>query len=93
MKYLPMTGSIPTVYLVFAAGFSKALHAIMYDHHLMEYMSYDRGDTGFIQKEIEEIREKIRVIQNDPNGSKSRLSPLRFILGLQVFVPEMKNVN
>lgn len=81
VKYLPMTGSIPTVYLVFAAGFSKALHAIMYDHYLMEYMSYDRGDAGFTQKEIEEIQEKIRVTKADPNGSKRRLLILKIYLG------------
>lgn len=81
VKYLPMTGSIPTVYLVFAAGISKALHAIMYDHYLMEYMSYDRGDAGFTQKEIEEIQEKIRVTKADPNGSKRRLLILKIYLG------------
>ena len=81
VKYLPMTGSIPTVYLVFAAGISKALHAIMYDHYLMEYMSYDRGDAGFTQKEIEEIQEKIRVTKADPNGSKLRLLILKIYLG------------
>lgn len=80
VKYLPMTGSIPTVYLVFAAGFSKALHAFIYDHYLMEYMSYDRGDAGFTQKEIEEIEEKIRVTKADPNGSKRRLLILKIYL-------------
>lgn len=80
-KYMPMTGGIPTVYLVIGAGFSKAIHAIFYDHYLMEYMSYDRGDGGFVQREIEEIREKIRVTQADPNGSKRRLLILKIYLG------------
>lgn len=80
-KYLPMTGGIPTMYLVIGAGVSKALHAIMYDHYLMEYMSYDRGDGGFVQREIEEIREKIRVTKADPNGSKRRLLILKIYLG------------
>ena len=81
VKYLPMTGSIPTVYLVFAAGFSKAIHAFTYDHYLMEYMSYDRGDVGFAQNEIQEIREKIRATKADPNGSKLRLIILKIYLG------------
>jgi len=80
-KVIPMTGSIPTIYLVIAAGVSKALHAIMYDHYLMEYMSYDKGDGGFAQREIEEIREKIRVTEKDPNGSKRRLLILKVYLG------------
>lgn len=80
-KFMPMTGSIPTVYLVIAAGVSKALHAIMYDHFLMEYLSYDRGDGGFVQRELEEIREKIRLIKLDPNGSKRRHFILWIYLG------------
>lgn len=80
-KAIPMTGSIPTYYLVIAAGVSKAIHAIMYDHYLMEYMSYDKGDGGFVQKEIEEIKEKIRLLKLDPNGSKRRLMILKVYLG------------
>lgn len=80
-KVIPMTGSIPTSYLIIAAGVSKALHAIIYDHYLMEYMSYDKGDGGFVQREIEEIREKIRVTKADPNGSKRRLLVLKIYLG------------
>ena len=80
-KVMPMTGSIPTSYLVIAAGVSKALHSIIYDHYLMEYISYDRGDGGFVQREIEEIREKIRVTKADPNGSWRRLFILKIYLG------------
>lgn len=81
VKVMPMTGSIPTVYLIIGAGVSKALHAIFYDHYLMEYMSYDKGDGGFIQREIEEIREKIRITKADPNGSQRRLLILKIYLG------------
>lgn len=81
IKYMPMTGSIPTWYLMVAAGVSKALHSITYDHYLMEYLSYDRGDSGFVEKEIEEIREKIRLAKADPNGSKRRLLILQIYLG------------
>lgn len=81
VKAMPMTGSIPTVYLIIAAGVSKALHSITYDHYLMEYLSYDRGDGGFVQREMEEIREKIRVTKADPNGSKRRLLILKIYLG------------
>jgi hypothetical protein len=80
-KYMPMTGSIPTAYLVIAAGASKAIHAIIFDHFLMEYISYDKGDGGFVEKEIEEIREKIRLAQADPKGSKRRLLILKIYLG------------
>jgi phosphatidylglycerophosphate synthase len=80
-KFMPMVGSIPTSYLVIAAGVSKAIHAFTYDHILMEYMSYDKGDTGFAEREIEEIREKIRITKADPNGSKRRLFILNIYLG------------
>lgn len=80
-KYMPETGTIPTVYLVIAAGVSKALHSITYDHFLMEYLSYDRGDGGFVQRELEEIREKIRLIKLDPNGSRRRHFILWIYLG------------
>ncbi|NOT80980.1 MAG: CDP-alcohol phosphatidyltransferase family protein [Bacteriovoracaceae bacterium] len=80
-KVYPMTGDIPTWYLVIAAGLSKALHSILYDHYLMEYMSYDRGDPGFVQKEIAEIRQKLAITKADPNGSKRRLFMLKAYLG------------
>ncbi len=80
-KYMPMTGSIPTAWLIIAAGFSKALHSITYDHFLMEYLSYDRGDGGFVQRELEEIREKIRLVKADPHGSKRRHFILWVYLG------------
>ena len=80
-RYMPLTGSIPTVYLVIAAGLSKAIHAITYDHFLMEYLSYDRGDGGFVQRELEEIKEKIRLIKLDPNGSRRRHFILWIYLG------------
>lgn len=80
-KYMPMTGSIPTSWLIIAAGISKALHSITYDHFLMEYLSYDRGDGGFVQRELEEIREKIKLVKADPNGSKRRHFILWIYLG------------
>lgn len=80
-KFMPMTGSIPTSWLIIAAGVSKALHSITYDHFLMEYLSYDRGDGGFVQRELEDIREKIRQVKADPNGSKRRHFILWIYLG------------
>ncbi len=80
-KVMPMMGAIPTVYLVLAAGVSKALHSFMYDHYLMEYLSYDRGDGGFVQREVEELREKLRVARANPNESKIRLFMLWTYLG------------
>lgn len=80
-KAIPYIGSVPTWTLVVAAGISKAIHAILYDHYLMEYMSYDKGDGGFVQREINEIREKIKAAKADPNGSKLRLCILKIYLG------------
>lgn len=81
MKVMPITMGVPTWYLIVAAGVSKALHSIIYDHYLMEYMSYEKGDGGFVQNEIEMIRKKIDDAQKDPNGSKRRLLILRIYLG------------
>ena len=39
--------------LVILAGISKAVHSISYDHYLTEYLSYEKGDGGFVVKEIE----------------------------------------
>ncbi|MBY0412746.1 MAG: CDP-alcohol phosphatidyltransferase family protein [Bdellovibrionales bacterium] len=79
-KAMPMIGPFPTSYLIIAAGVSKALHSITYDHFLMEYLSYDRGDGGFVQREMEEIRAKIAAAEVDPNGSKRRLLILKIYL-------------
>lgn len=81
MKSIPLMAGIPTWYLVIGAGFSKVIHSIMFDHYLMEYISYEKGDGGFVQREIEEIRHKIKQTQNDPNGSKRRLLILKIYLG------------
>lgn len=80
-KFMPLTDSISTSWLVIGAGVSKALHSIMYDHFLMEYLSYDRGDGGFVQRELEEIRAKIKAIKADPKGSKRRHFILWVYLG------------
>ncbi len=80
-KSIPVMGSIPTVYLIIAAGASKAIHAIFYDHYLMEYMSYDRGDGGFVQREIEELRAKLAAAKKNPKESKLRLFMLWTYLG------------
>lgn len=80
-KAMPMMGSIPTVYLVIAAGLSKALHSIIYDHYLMEYLSYDRGDGGFVQREVEELRQKLAAAKANPKESKIRLFMLTTYLG------------
>ncbi len=48
----------PWVLIVFA-GVSKAVHSITYDHYLTEFLSYERGDGGFVAKEIEMVRKKL----------------------------------
>jgi len=80
-KVFPMTGAIPTWYLVIAAGLSKALHSIMYDHFLMEYLSHDRGDAGFVQKEIAILEEKLKIAISDPKKSTLRIFMLKTYLG------------
>lgn len=76
----PEVAGYPGHYLVILAGVSKALHSITYDHYLMEYLSYDRGDGGFVQKEIEDIRKKIEETKKIPNHSQMRLVILRVYL-------------
>jgi hypothetical protein len=45
--------------LVVVAGVSKAIHSISYDHYLTEYLSYEKGDGGFVVREIEDLRKKL----------------------------------
>ena len=63
--------------LVVAAGVSKAVHSISYDHYLTEYLSYEKGDGGFVVREIETLKNKLET-------SKKENAPLlrRFALKL-----------
>jgi hypothetical protein len=36
------------------------IHSISYDHYLTEYLSYEKGDGGFVLREIEELKHKIK---------------------------------
>lgn len=52
--------------LVLAAGFSKAVHAVAFDHFLGEYMSYAQGKPGFAANELAIIKEKLdKAIANN----------------------------
>jgi hypothetical protein len=63
--------------LVIIAGVSKALHSISYDHYLTEYISYEKGDGGFVVREIDDLRKKI------DDGQKTKTSLVRrFALAL-----------
>ncbi|MDO9182795.1 MAG: CDP-alcohol phosphatidyltransferase family protein [Bacteriovorax sp.] len=52
--------------LVIVAGVSKAIHSMSYDHYLNEYLSYEKGDGGFVVREIETLKKKL--VTN--NGTK-----------------------
>lgn len=45
--------------LVIIAGVSKAIHSISYDHYLTEYISYEKGDGGFVVREIEDMKKRL----------------------------------
>jgi phosphatidylglycerophosphate synthase len=68
-------------HLVIAAGASKALHSITFDHYLMEYLSYTQGKSGFLKQEIEMIQKKIELAKKDPHTSIFRHFALWTYLG------------
>jgi hypothetical protein len=53
--------------LVITAGVSKAVHSILYDHYLTEYISNEKGDGGFVVREIEEV--KARIVESEKSNS------------------------
>lgn len=66
--------------LVIVAGITKAIHSISYDHYLTEYLSYEKGDGGFVVREIEEL--KNRLIESEKsNASFIRRFALKLYLG------------
>lgn len=66
--------------LVIIAGVSKAIHSISYDHYLTEYLSYEKGDGGFVVREIEELRKKLELSEKS-NASFVRKLALKLYLG------------
>ncbi len=66
--------------LVVLAGVSKAIHSISYDHYLTEYLSYEKGDGGFVVREIEELKKKLSEAEKQ-KGSFIRKIGLRLYLG------------
>lgn len=79
-KSFVMTGMFQPWMLVVLAGISKAIHSISYDHYLTEYLSYEKGDGGFVVREIEDLRKKLIDAQKE-NGSIIRKFGLRLYLG------------
>lgn len=67
-------------FLVIVAGVSKAIHSISYDHYLTEYLSYEKGDGGFVVREIEELRSRLEVSEKS-NASFVRRLALKLYLG------------
>jgi hypothetical protein len=53
--------------LLIIAGVSKAIHSIFYDHYLTEYISNEKGDGGFVVREIEEV--KASIVESEKNNS------------------------
>ncbi|MGZ3787321.1 MAG: CDP-alcohol phosphatidyltransferase family protein [Bacteriovorax sp.] len=80
MKKHLSPGIIQPWLLVMLAGISKAIHSISYDHYLTEYISYEKGDGGFVVREIEELRQKLADAESK-NGSFIRKIGLRLYLG------------
>jgi hypothetical protein len=65
--------------LVILAGISKAIHSIVYDHYLTEFLAYAKGDGGFALREVKEIEKRLEASKKD--GS----SLLRTI-GLRIYL-------
>lgn len=87
-------GPFKVWHLVCLAGFSKALHSITFDHYLMEYLSYNSGDAGFLKRELEEVTKKLKEARENPNSSIWRLFALWTYYGfssLQSSDKEVKN--
>ena len=65
--------------LVIVAGVSKAVHSISYDHYLTEYLSYEKGDGAFVVREIEDLKNRLKVSEAT-NGSFIRRFALKLYL-------------
>jgi phosphatidylglycerophosphate synthase len=63
---------LPTFWLVILAGLGKAIHSFLYDHYLMEYMAHEKGEVGFVDNELTNIKEKIDSLKNDPKATLIR---------------------
>jgi len=68
-------------YLVILAGVSKALHSGTFDKNMMEYMAYEKGEVGFIEKELNELKEKL--VKTEPSNWKRKLALKIYILYTQ----------
>ena len=78
-KAYPGSGLFAPWVLVVLAGCSKALHSIIYDHYLTEYLAYAKGDGGFVVKEIKALEKTIEI-------SKTDGSPLWRQIALQIYL-------
>jgi phosphatidylglycerophosphate synthase len=64
-------------YLAILAGVSKAIHSATFDKYLMEYIAYEKGDIGFIEKELMELKEKL---------SKTPSNDWKRIIAIKVYI-------
>jgi phosphatidylglycerophosphate synthase len=51
------------------AGFSTAMHAIFFDHYQNEFISIVRSEKNFLDKEIEQFRNELRIMKTDRRNS------------------------
>lgn len=79
LRQFPLETIQPWV-LVIIAGVSKAIQSISYDHYLTEYLSYEKGDGGFVVREIEDLKKRLEESQRS-NGSFVRRMALKLYLG------------
>lgn len=79
-KLYPDFYGIPGWLLVVLAGVSKAIHALIYDHYLSEYLSHANGGGDFAKKEVEKI--SLRLIKaKEENLAWYKILALRVYLG------------
>jgi hypothetical protein len=74
--------------LVILAGVSKAIHSICYDHYLTEFLAYSGGKLGFVQNELESLKDKIKNAEN----TKSSLIKI-YALKIYLFYTSMQAGN
>ena len=86
-------GPFQAWHLVVLAGISKAIHSITFDHYLMEYLSYANGNSGFLKKELDETKAKLKTARENPNSSFFRLFALWVYLGFSSLQSSDKEVE
>ncbi len=74
----------PSWLLVVAAGFSSALHAVLFDRHQSEYIASARNEDPFGARESERFRSEISRLEHVP-GQSLRIAVLGLYLRYLAF--------